>query len=206
MVSEAARPFASLSLAGRFSYVRRVAIVAAMIAAFFRLQWRPARDPARCRPHAGEQLQAVARRPGSAAQTRRAAARRRAPNDTGAARSSPPHVPPHDGPRGILHRRSPAEQRVYYLQFPNGNVFGYYSYLSYPRYIYHFYLGYEYVSDPSDGKRGAYLYDFASGHWWYTSPTYPFPYVYDFSLSAFPYYYPDTKNAGHYTTSPRYFL
>jgi streptogramin lyase len=94
---------------------------------------------------------------------------------------------------------------VYYLQFANGTVFGYYSYLSDPRYIYHFDLGYEYVADPNDGKSSAYLYDFASGHWWYTSPTFPFPYLYDFSLNAFLYYYPDTKNAGHYTTSPRYF-
>lgn len=99
----------------------------------------------------------------------------------------------------------PLSNGVYYLQFPNGNVFGYYSYLSDPHYIYHFDLGYEYVSDPSDGKRGAYLYDFASGHWWYTTPSFPFPYVYDFSLNAFLYYYPDTKSAGHYTTSPRYF-
>gem|GEM_PF-4337073 len=94
---------------------------------------------------------------------------------------------------------------VYYLQFANGTAFGYYSYLTDTRYIYHFDLGYEFVADPNDGKSSAYLYDFASGHWWYTSPTYPFPYVYDFSLNAFLYYFPDTSKAGHYTTSPRYF-
>jgi streptogramin lyase len=94
---------------------------------------------------------------------------------------------------------------VYYLQFANGTVFGYYSYLADPRYIYHFDLGYEYVADANDGKSSVYLYDFASSHWWYTSPTFAFPYVYDFSLNAFLYYYPDTSNAGHYTTSPRYF-
>jgi hypothetical protein len=38
---------------------------------------------------------------------------------------------------------------VYYLQFANGTVFGYYSYLSDPRYIYHFDLGYEYIADPN---------------------------------------------------------
>lgn len=94
---------------------------------------------------------------------------------------------------------------VYYLQLANGTVFGYYSYLADPRYIYHFDLGYEFVADPNDGKSSAYLYDFASGHWWYTSPTFAFPYLYDFSLNAFLYYYPDANNAGHYTTSPRYF-
>ena len=74
-----------------------------------------------------------------------------------------------------------------------------------PHYIYHFDLGYEYVADPNDGKSSAYFYDFASGHWWYTSPTFAFPYVYDFSLNAFLYYYPDANNAGHYTAKPRYF-
>ena len=95
---------------------------------------------------------------------------------------------------------------VYYLQFADGTVFGYYSYLPDPHYIYHFDLGYEYVADPNDGKSSAYLYDFASSHWWYTSPTFAFPYIFDFSRNAFLYYYPDTSNAGHYTTKPRYFF
>jgi len=94
---------------------------------------------------------------------------------------------------------------VYYLALPNGNVFGYYSYLTDPNYIYHFDMGYEYMSDANDGHGGIYFYDSASGHWWFTSRDYPFPYLYDFSLSAVLYYYPDTQNAGHYTTNPRYF-
>ena len=95
---------------------------------------------------------------------------------------------------------------VYYLQLPNGNVVGYYSYIPQDtRYIYHFDLGYEYTIDANDGSGGIYLYDFASGHWWYTSPSYPFPYLYDFTLNAVVYYFPDTHNAGHYTTNPRYF-
>ena len=94
---------------------------------------------------------------------------------------------------------------VYYLALPNGTPFGYYSYLADQNYIYHFDLGYEFVVDANDGNGGVYLYDFASSHWWYTSRQYPFPYIYDFGLSAFLYYYPDTNNAGHYTTSPRYF-
>ena len=94
---------------------------------------------------------------------------------------------------------------AFYLAFPNHNVFGYYSYLSDPNYIYHFEMGYEYVYDAGDGQAGVFLYDFASGHWWYTSPGYGFPYLYDFSLSAVLYYYPNANSAGHYTTNPRWF-
>jgi streptogramin lyase len=94
---------------------------------------------------------------------------------------------------------------VYYLQFPSGNVFGYYSYLTDPRYIYHQDLGYAFVADANDGKSGIYLYDFASGHWWYTSPAFSFPYLYDFSRSTVLYYYPDSTKSGRYTANPRYF-
>ena len=94
---------------------------------------------------------------------------------------------------------------VYYLALPNGNALGYYSYLPDARYIYHFDMGYEYLVDANDGVGGLYLYDFASGDWWYTGRQYPFPYVYDFALSAYLYYYPDTNAAGHYTNNPRYF-
>jgi N-acetylneuraminic acid mutarotase len=94
---------------------------------------------------------------------------------------------------------------VYYLQFPNGTPFGYYSYLSDPRWIYHFDMGYEYWFDANDGQSGIYFYDNASTHFFYTSPSFPFPYLYDFSLNTVLYYYPDTNNPGHYTTNPRYF-
>ena len=49
-----------------------------------------------------------------------------------------------------------------------------------------------------------YLYDFTTGHWWYTSNTL-FPYLYDFSLKTWIYYFPNTNSPGHYTTNPRYF-
>ena len=95
---------------------------------------------------------------------------------------------------------------VYYLAFPNGNPFGYYSYLSDPHYIYHFDLGYEYVFDAADGHNGVYFYDFASNDFVYTSPGFPFPYLYDFGLNSVVYYYPDPNNAGHYNTDGvRYF-
>jgi hypothetical protein len=94
---------------------------------------------------------------------------------------------------------------VYYLQFRNGTPFGYYSYLTDPRWIYHFDMGYEYWFDANDGHNGISFYDSASNHFFYTSPSFPFPYLYDFSLNALLYYYPDPNRPGHYTTNPRYF-
>jgi len=100
----------------------------------------------------------------------------------------------------------PLANGVYYLQFANGTLFGFYSYLSDPRFIYHFDLGYEYWFDAQDGKNGIYFYDFRSGSFFYTSPSFPFPYLYDFSLNATLYYFPDTGSPGHYTTNPRFFF
>ena len=96
---------------------------------------------------------------------------------------------------------------VYYLTFPNnGNVFGYYSYLSDQRYIFHQDMGYEYVFDAADGKSGVFLYDFKSGHFFYTSPSFPFPYLYDFSLNAPLFYYPSPNDPQRYNTNGvRYF-
>jgi hypothetical protein len=94
---------------------------------------------------------------------------------------------------------------VYYLALPNGNVFGYYSYLSTPNWIYHQDMGYEFMSDANDGHGGIYFFDSASSDWMFTSRDYPFPYLYDFTLKAMLYYYADTQNAGHYTKNPRYF-
>ena len=89
-----------------------------------------------------------------------------------------------------------------FLQFPNGIVFGYYGFLG-GGWMFHLDMGYEYVS-PGNGPE-VYLWDMASGHWWYTNTT-TFPYLYDFTLKAWLYYFPDTKNVGHYTTNPRYFV
>ena len=96
---------------------------------------------------------------------------------------------------------------VYYLSFAgSGNPFGYYSYLTDPHYLYHFDLGYEYVFDAQDGQAGVYLYDFKSGSFFYTNPSFPFPYLYDFSLNTTLYYYPDPNNPGRYNTNGvRYF-
>ncbi len=109
-------------------------------------------------------------------------------------------------PSAFLAGDVPLGNGVYYLGFSDGNYFGYYSYLSDPRYLYHFDLGYEYVFDANDGKSGVYLYDFKSKDFFYTSPSFPFPYLYDFGLNTTLYYYPDPKNAGHYNTNGvRYF-
>jgi N-acetylneuraminic acid mutarotase len=94
---------------------------------------------------------------------------------------------------------------VYYLQFPNGTPFGYYSYLTDARWFYHFDMGYEYWFDANDGHNGIYFYDLASTHFFYTSPSFPFPYLYDFSFNTVLYYFPDPNNPGHYTSNPRYF-
>ncbi len=90
---------------------------------------------------------------------------------------------------------------VYYLQLPNGNLFGYFSFVA-GAVFYHFDMGYEtFIPGPA---ADVYLYDFASSHWLYTSPSL-FPYLYDFTLNTWIYYFSDTKNAGHYTTNPRFF-
>jgi uncharacterized protein (TIGR03437 family) len=90
---------------------------------------------------------------------------------------------------------------VYYLQFPDNNLFGYYNFVTGAIY-YHYDMGYEAFIPGSAAD--IYLFDFASGHWFYTSSTL-FPYLYDFTLKAWLYYLPDTKNPGHYTSNPRYF-
>ena len=84
-------------------------------------------------------------------------------------------------------------------------MFGYYAYLSDPRFIYHFDMGFEYWFDANDGHSGIYFYDLMSTHFFYTSPSFPFPYLYDFSLNTVLYYFPDPNRPGHYTANPRYF-
>ena len=90
---------------------------------------------------------------------------------------------------------------VYYLQFPNGNLFGYYNFPSFPIF-YHYDMGFEAFIDGGNGA--AYMYDFTSGHWFYTSPSL-FPYLYDFTLTNWLYYFPNPNSPGHYTSNPRYF-
>jgi len=90
---------------------------------------------------------------------------------------------------------------VEYLQLPDTIVFGYYAFTA-GALFYHYDMGYEAFIPGSASD--IYLYDFTSGHWWYTSNTL-FPYLYDFTLNNWLYYFPATNNPGRYTTNPRYF-
>jgi hypothetical protein len=90
---------------------------------------------------------------------------------------------------------------VYYLQFPDNQLFGYYTYLSDPI-LYHYDMGFE--AFIAGSASDVYLYDFTSTHWWYSSSSL-FPYLYDFTLNAWIYYFPNTQSPGHYTTNPRDF-
>jgi hypothetical protein len=92
---------------------------------------------------------------------------------------------------------------VYYLQFANSNIFGYYNFVS-GSILYHYDMGFEAVVLSNNAQEGVYLYDFTSTHWFYSSPSL-FPYLYDFTLSAWLYYFPATNDPGHYTSNPRYF-
>ncbi len=79
---------------------------------------------------------------------------------------------------------------VYYLQFPDSNVFGYYNFPS-SSILYHYDLGFEAFIPGSASD--IYLYDFTSTHWWYTSSSL-FPYLYDFTLNTWIYYFSGTTN------------
>jgi hypothetical protein len=128
------------------------------------------------------------------------------PTATATATSTPTPTPrPQPTPPPFFSGELSLDNGVYYLQFPNGTPFGYYAYLTDQHFIYHFDMGYEYWFDANDGQGGIFFYDFASGHFFYTSPSFPFPYIYDFNLHTVLYYYPDPGRPGHYTTNPRYF-
>jgi pimeloyl-ACP methyl ester carboxylesterase len=88
-----------------------------------------------------------------------------------------------------------------FLQFPDGVDFGYYAFVG-GAWLYHVDMGYESVVAGSG--TGVYFWDLTSGHWFYTDAS-TFPYLYDFTLNAWLYYFPSSGSPGHYTTNPRYF-
>jgi hypothetical protein len=97
---------------------------------------------------------------------------------------------------------------VDYMAFLNGTLFGYYAFTSgsastVGAWLDHQDMGYEYVL-PADFQGNVYMYDLKSGHWFYTGIT-SFPYLYDFTLKAWLYYYPSPTNSQHYSSNPRYF-
>ena len=110
------------------------------------------------------------------------------------------------GPSACLDDNVSLGHGIHFLQFPSGHAFGYFSYLSDDHYIYHQDMGFEYVFDADDSQKGMYLYDFATKGYFYTSPTFPFPYLYDFTLNTVVYYFPNADDSTHYNTNgKRYF-
>ena len=85
----------------------------------------------------------------------------------------------------------------------SNNLFGYFFYLGSNNVIYHSDLGYESIKAANDGSDGIYMYDFKSGHWWYTNPG-SFPFMNDDTLKTWIYYLP-AADPGHYSTNPRNF-
>jgi hypothetical protein len=98
---------------------------------------------------------------------------------------------------------------VWYMAFPDQSLFGYYAFTSGTAttpaaWIDHQDMGYEYVL-PADFQGNVYMYDLTSGHWWYTGSSL-FPYIYDFQLGAWLYYFPSATNpTQHYSSNPRKF-
>ena len=90
-----------------------------------------------------------------------------------------------------------------YLAFGDGNPFGYYS-AAFAPFLYHYDAGFSYFIDAGTSTGDAYLYDFTSNAFWYTSPSL-WPYIYDFGLNNWLYYFPNANDPTHYTTNPRYF-
>jgi hypothetical protein len=92
-----------------------------------------------------------------------------------------------------------------------GMLFGYFGYLN-GNWLFHLDMGYEFILQANqfftDPANGIFLYDYASGHAWYTSRTAPFPYIYDYNLGAVLFYDPLPQSGptlGRYTNSPRSF-
>lgn len=111
-----------------------------------------------------------------------------------------------NGPSSCLDDNVELEHGVHFLRFPSGNAFGYFSYLTDDHYIFHQDMGYEYVIDADDSQKGMYLYDFTTGGYFYTSPTFPFPYLFDFTLNTIVYYFPNPDDSTRYNTGgKRYF-
>ena len=91
---------------------------------------------------------------------------------------------------------------VYYLQFPNGNVFGYYNFPSLPDLVP---LRHGVRSLRRRRERGRLLVRLYQRALVLHQLQSLFPYLYDFTLNNWLYYFPATNNPGHYTTNPRYF-
>ncbi len=113
--------------------------------------------------------------------------------------NQPPVVPPTTP--AFFNGQTALSNGVFFLRFPNGNPFGFYSFLADPNFIFHFDLGYLYVFDAKNSENGVFFYDFTSQSFFYTSPSFAFPYLYDFTLNTVLFYYPDPNNPERYNTN-----
>ena len=77
--------------------------------------------------------------------------------------------------------------------FYNLPFFGEYAYFPGNTAIYHTTLGEELIFPNTDSSRGIYFYDQDSGHIWYTNPA-TYPYIYDFNLNAWLFYFTNSGN------------
>ncbi len=114
-------------------------------------------------------------------------------------------------PSSFFAAEVPIGNGFYALNYDHTHVnydFGYYHYLEDRHYIYHLQYGFEYIIDAADGVNGVYLYDFKSQGFFYTSPTFPYPYLYDFNLESVVFHFEISESAGPPGTDPiehRYF-
>jgi hypothetical protein len=88
---------------------------------------------------------------------------------------------------------------------PSGNshYFGYYSFTAAP-WIDHLDMGWEAYSDAGDTLCGAWLFDNATGHYFYTAPSW-FPTLYDSNLNQTMIYQNQAGYVDRYTSNPRVF-
>ena len=99
-----------------------------------------------------------------------------------------------------------SDTTVYNLKFPNGNLFGNYSFENVDgagAHIQHPDLG-ELIVWPFSAQGAALISDQTSGHVFLTGAW--FPVMFDLTLGTYLYYIPDAQNPGHYTSKPRFFF
>ena len=93
---------------------------------------------------------------------------------------------------------------VYSLTLADGQHFANYTFYTNANYINDFDLGMEYTDDAADGQSGVYLYDLTSAHTFYTNPSL-YPYLYDYSLGTFLYFFSNNNTTAPIGTLKRTF-
>jgi len=85
----------------------------------------------------------------------------------------------------------------------SGTAFGFYQWRTSSQ-IHHLDLGDEYVLPSQEKTPAVYLFDFKSGHWFYSSFS-QLPYLYDLTQKVWLRYLPEPGRPGRYTAHPRRF-